>query len=426
LLVGGAGDDFLSGSEGIDTYLFLAGDPGVDIVMDTGQPHWEINGIDMPTPFFDWWEDISGIPQPPLVGLNDYQGWEFMFESGLIAKDTVEFGEGIRLSDLQLSWGEYLPPQNLAFGTYRYEYESTARFDASTLALTTLDISWGPDQVVRVVIPPSLMFLADTPSDFLRGTNGWPYFMGGYGWGIEQFKFSDGSIMSMLDMLRLAPAAPTFDPFNVDGVQTGTNLPEEIYGAGGNDVLSGRGGNDFLIGGDGNDVLQGGENADYLRGGAGHDYLDGGKGHNTLIGGKGNDTLILGKNSENTIIFNQGDGFDILQTATRDEGHDNEIHFGAGVTQDNLWFSRAANDLRISVLGTSDGMTIEGWYSNKHKPIEEIKTSNGYELEDKKIELLVQAMAVFSPIPGNGNVLPTEMPEQLQPVLVAVWESGHG
>ena len=45
-------------------------------------------------------------------------------------------------------------------------------------------------------------------------------------------------------------------------------------------------------------------------------------------------------------------------------------------------------------------MTVEGWYTNKHKPIEEIQTNNGYELEDKKIELLVQAMASFTPTPA--------------------------
>jgi len=43
---------------------------------------------------------------------------------------------------------------------------------------------------------------------------------------------------------------------------------------------------------------------------------------------------------------------------------------------------------------------------------------------DSRIELLVQAMAAFSPVPGSGNPLPTEMPEQLQPVLAAAWETG--
>ncbi len=32
-------------------------------------------------------------------------------------------------------------------------------------------------------------------------------------------------------------------------------------------------------------------------------------------------------------------------------------------------------------------------------------------------------MAAFSPTPGSGNVLPAEMPDSLQPVLAAAWES---
>jgi len=69
-------------------------------------------------------------------------------------------------------------------------------------------------------------------------------------------------------------------------------------------------------------------------------------------------------------------------------------------------------------------MTIEGWYTNKHKPIEEFKTANGYELEAKQIDLLVQAMAVFSPSPGSATPLPTEMPDQLQAALAAAWDKG--
>ena len=160
-----------------------------------------------------------------------------------------------------------------------------------------------------------------------------------------------------------------------------------------------------------------------LTGNDGNNVLDGGRGKNTLAGGAGDDTLILGKDSQNDILFNSGDGWDTLKTNAKDDGHDNEIHFGDGITQENLWFSRSGNNLNINVLGTDDGMTIEGWYSNKHKPIEEFQTSNGYELEDKKVQLLVQAMASFTPTPGSGTPLPTEMPDQLQATLAAAWES---
>ncbi len=262
---------------------------------------------------------------------------------------------------------------------------------------------------------------------------------------IETFRFQDGSSHSLNDLLIRSQTTVTgngndnlitgrhddtiYAGKGGDSVYAGTGN-DALYGEKGNDRLFGEGGNDSLFGdkgddsldgGCGNDSLYGDKGDDTLDGGAGNDLLDGGKGHNTLIGGKGNDTLILGE-GENTIRFNLGDGHDTLIQQGK-EHEDNDIKFGSGITQQNLWFSRTGNDLTINILGTQDGMTLQGWYGSKHQPIEEIKTSNGYELEDKKIELLVQAMASFTPTPGSGGVLPTEMPDQLQATLAAAWES---
>ncbi len=249
---------------------------------------------------------------------------------------------------------------------------------------------------------------------------------------IETFAFADGSSYTLTDLTIQQMTwygdkkANTIITGRHDDTIYAGKGGDTVYASSGHDTLYGEKGNDKLYGEGGNDALYGDKGNDYLDGGCGNDILDGGKGHNTLIGGEGNDTLILGKDGENTILFNLGDGWDTLKTATKDCGHDNEIEFGDGITPDKLWFERVANDLRISILGTNDGMTVEGWYLNKHRPLEEIETANGYELEDKKIELLVQAMAAFSPLPGSGNVLPTEMPQELQATLAAAWEPSHG
>jgi Ca2+-binding RTX toxin-like protein len=244
---------------------------------------------------------------------------------------------------------------------------------------------------------------------------------------IESFTFQDGSRYTLNDLLigtqtltGTKKADTLIGDRSDDTIYAGKG-GDSVYGRTGNDILHGEKGHDRLYGEGGNDALFGGKGKDLLDGGAGDDLLDGGKGHNTLIGGKGNDTILLGK-GQDTILFNLGDGWDTLISTAKDP-EDSELHLGPGITQQNLWFSRTGDNLQINILGTDDGMTIEGWYSNKHKPIEEIQTANGDELEAKQVALLVQAMAAFTPAPGSGTPLPTEMPQELQATLAAAWEA---
>lgn len=246
---------------------------------------------------------------------------------------------------------------------------------------------------------------------------------------VEVFSFTDGSRYTLDDLLIRSQTTTTGNGSdtvttgrNDDTVTTG-NGNDTVHSGTGNDILYGGNGSDDLYGEGGNDSLFGGNGKDLLDGGAGNDLLDGGNGKNTLTGGQGNDTLVLGEDSQNDIHFNSGDGWDTLKTNAKDSNLENDIYFGNGITQNNLWFSRSGNSLQVNILGTTDGMTIEDWYSYKYRPIDEFKTSDGYELDDKKVALLVQAMASFTPTPGSGGVLPTEMPDQLQATLAAAWES---
>jgi|GEM_PF-884799 len=244
---------------------------------------------------------------------------------------------------------------------------------------------------------------------------------------IEAFAFTDGGGYTLDDLLIRRQTH--YGTTRADTIATGRhddtiyagNGTDTVHSGSGHDTLYGDNGNDALYGEGGHDRLFGGNGDDLLNGGAGNDTLEGGHGHNTLIGGKGDDTILLAL-GENTIRFDLGDGRDTLTTEGA-EVEDNDLEFGAGIARENLWFTRSGNDLQIDVLGTTDSLTFQNWYASEHKPLEEIRTANGYELEDKQIELLVQAMAAFSPIPGSGNVLPAEMPDSLQPVLAAAWES---
>ena len=104
-----------------------------------------------------------------------------------------------------------------------------------------------------------------------------------------------------------------------------------LFGGGGNDVLTGGSGNDQLFGQDGNDTLLGKGGADLLFGGAGNDVLTGGDGDDQMFGQGGNDRMI----------WNPGDDTDLMEGG---EGNDTaEVNGGNGAEQ----FTATANGTRV-------------------------------------------------------------------------------
>ncbi|WP_253909700.1 calcium-binding protein, partial [Herbaspirillum seropedicae] len=127
--------------------------------------------------------------------------------------------------------------------------------------------------------------------------------------------------------------------------------------------------------------------------------LVGNRGNNVLSGGKGNDLLIGGPGND-TYSFAKGDGQDELYDHDATKDNLDTLTF-ADAKQTNLWFSKAGNDLKISVLGSKDQVTVKDWYvggdSGTDNHIERIKTADGKTLYDTDVEQLVQAMASFAP-----------------------------
>src|SRR5690606_13174728 len=114
---------------------------------------------------------------------------------------------------------------------------------------------------------------------------------GHLGRGIEQFRFADGSILSMRDMLALAPPPPTFDPHR-------DTLP--LDGTADGNLLVGTHGSEWMKGLDGDDLLYGGD---------GSDHLDGGRGADTLFGGDGRDGYVIDDPGDHIVEF-AGEGTD--------------------------------------------------------------------------------------------------------------------
>ena len=188
-----------------------------------------------------------------------------------------------------------------------------------------------------------------------------------------------------------------------DDIATGGNLGDSLYGEDGNDTLSGLAGNDALYGGNGNDTLHGGDGDDTLTGGVGSDALNGGLGNDTYLFslGHGSDTLI-----ENDAMV----------------GNTDVALFGAGIASNQLWFRHVGNHLEVSIIGTSDKVTIQDWYSGESRHIEQFKTADNKLLLDTQVETLVQAMAAFAPPSAGQTTLPQNYQDQLAPVLAANWQ----
>ncbi|GKS60330.1 hypothetical protein YTPLAS18_38570 [Nitrospira sp.] len=191
-----------------------------------------------------------------------------------------------------------------------------------------------------------------------------------------------------------------------------------LMGDAGDDVLSGGSGVDDLDGGDGDDQLDGGSGDDRLAGGAGDDILVGGSGSDDLIGGGGND-LLNGGSGTDRYFFSRGDGRDLI---TDSSGTD-VLNFESGINPLDLMISRQANDLRLSLYGTADQVTIGNWYGGAGNQIETLTTGSGQQLINSQVDQLIQAMASFTQQTGlSWEDAIAQRPQDVQAVLAASWQ----
>lgn len=178
-------------------------------------------------------------------------------------------------------------------------------------------------------------------------------YFGYYGWSgmqsrpnnmIEQIVFSDGTVWDTetIDYMMHNITGSDSD----DTISAYDSSPVVYYGLDGNDALTGGSGDDALYGGAGDDLINGA---------GGSDIIDGGSGNDTLTGGAGDDTYI----------FNLGSGADAIY----DSSGQDRIVFGEGISPNDIIVSRvkgsssiSQNNLVLSIAGTDDMITIEGYF----------------------------------------------------------------
>jgi trimeric autotransporter adhesin len=130
-------------------------------------------------------------------------------------------------------------------------------------------------------------------------------------------------------------------------------------------------------------VLTGNSAVNTLTGADGNDRLMGGQGNDTVNGGAGNDTYVFGR----------GAGRDLVQD---NSGSSEKILYDAGINPLDLVISRQANDLRLSIHGSTDYVTVQNWYVGTSNRTETIQSGNGEVLLSTQVETLIQAMATFT------------------------------
>ena len=202
--------------------------------------------------------------------------------------------------------------------------------------------------------------------------------------------FSDGTVWTSAEF----EAAPLGPVGNGDRVIRGTDRNETLTGLGGNDTIDGKDGVDRISGGDGNDYLLGGAGRDVLMGGDGEDMLNGGSEGDRMLGGGGADTLVGdigddfldggtgndvldGGSGSNRLIFQQGDGQDIVRGIATAGGADRtgiELvtsyavgSLGAspiGIASTEVVLTRTGDDLVIDRNDGDDRITVENYFGS--------------------------------------------------------------
>lgn len=104
-------------------------------------------------------------------------------------------------------------------------------------------------------------------------------------------------------------------------------------------------------------------------------------------------------------------------------GNADLLSMGSGIAFDQLWFTHVGTSLEVSLIGTSDKVSISNWYNGSSNHVEKIQVADGHYLMDSQVEQLVQAMAGMTPPPAGQTMLTADQHQQLDAVLASSWQT---
>ena len=140
-----------------------------------------------------------------------------------------------------------------------------------------------------------------------------------------------------------------------------------------------------------------------------------GSGYNTIALGSGVDTLQT-TGGTNPITLGQG------SVILSNNGATDTVALGASVNPDQLWFTQSGTDLVVSVLGSTENLTVKDWFNGLANQVSTFVAGNGQTLAGSNVEQLVQAMAAFSPPTSSQTAYTTAEATNLDPVIAATWQ----
>lgn len=217
---------------------------------------------------------------------------------------------------------------------------------------------------------------------------------------------------------------------------TGNTLNNVLIGNSGANVLTGGAGNDTYVVGTGDSVIENvGAGTDTVQSsitwtlGANLENLTligtaaingtGNASNNTLAGNSGNNVLT-GLGGNDLYQYSRGGGQD---TIIDNSGTSDTMQFGVTINPLDLVISRQASDLRLTIHGSTDQVTIQNWYSGVTNQAETIQAGNGQTLLSTQVDQLIQAMAGFTQQSGlTWDQAIDQRPQEVQAVLAASWQ----
>ena len=152
-----------------------------------------------------------------------------------------------------------------------------------------------------------------------------------------------------------------------------------------------------------------------ITGNASGDFLSGGPGNDRLLGGRGADIYV----------YERGEGADRIIENDATSGVTDSLKFGTntGIRAIDMVLSRSANDLRLAVGSTSDGVIVQDWYAGPAFQVETLQSGDGRLLVASRVDQLIQAMAGYSAKTGlDWAAAAVQRPAEVEAILAAYWQ----